>query len=409
MIQREIYINKLIEYKDSPVVKILSGIRRAGKSSILMMFKDELLKLNVPEQNIIYIDFESLKNFTLRNHLVLYEEILHLSENADKNQKIYIFLDELQNVESWELTIASLMKDLNCDIYITGSNSRLLSSEFATHIAGRYVEIKVYPLSFKEFISFYRNQNLESQKTEKELFWEYIKFGGLPAIHFMNKNENLIWQYLTDVFNSVILKDVIERNKIKSSEKLISTINFIMENIGNIFSAKSISSFVKNQFKSFGNDMIYDFLYALESAFIINKVKRYDIKGKEILETLEKYYIIDIGLRNAVAGFKQNDISGILENVVYNELLLRGYKVCIGKNENLEIDFIAERNAEKLYIQVAYLLADSSVTQREFRPLKEVRDNYRKIVLTLDDTEDFNDEGIEKKNLVEWLMDESGR
>lgn len=189
----------------------------------------------------------------------------------------------------------------------------------------------------------------------------------------MNKNENLIWQYLTDVFNSVILKDVIERNRIKSSEKLISTINFIMENIGNIFSAKSISGFVKNQFKTFGNDLIYEFLYALESAFIINKVKRFDIKGKELLETLEKYYITDLGLRNAVAGFKQNDISGILENVVYNELVLRGYKVCIGKFENLEVDFIAEKNAEKLYIQVAYLLVDSETTKREFRPLRNKR------------------------------------
>ena len=297
------------------------------------------------------------------------------------------------------------MKDLNCDIYITGSNSKLLSSEFATHIAGRYVEIKVYPLSFKDFILFYRKQNENSLKSEKELFFEYIKFGGLPAIHFMNKNENLIVQYLSDVFNSVILKDVIERNKIKSSEKLIATINFLMENIGNVFSAKSISNFVKNQFKSIGNDMIYDFLYALESAFIINKVKRFDIKGKQVLETFEKYYITDLGLRNAISGFKQNDISGILENVVYNELVLRGYKVYIGKSENFEIDFIAEKNAEKLYIQVSYLLVDSDTVKREFRPLKQIKDNYRKIVLTLDDTNDFNDEGIEKKNLIEWLLD----
>ena len=405
MIQRDDYIKKLFEYKDSPVVKILSGIRRSGKSSILLMFKDELLKQNIPASNIIFIDFESLKNFKLRNNLALYEEILHISETADKSKKIYIFLDELQNVESWELTIASLMKDLNCDIYITGSNSKLLSSEFATHIAGRYVEIKVYPLSFKDFILFYRKQNENSLKSEKELFFEYIKFGGLPAIHFMNKNENLIVQYLSDVFNSVILKDVIERNKIKSSEKLIATINFLMENIGNVFSAKSISNFVKNQFKSIGNDMIYDFLYALESAFIINKVKRFDIKGKQVLETFEKYYITDLGLRNAISGFKQNDISGILENVVYNELVLRGYKVYIGKSENFEIDFIAEKNAEKLYIQVSYLLVDSDTVKREFRPLKQIKDNYRKIVLTLDDTNDFNDEGIEKKNLIEWLLD----
>lgn len=404
MIQRKTYIDRLLEYKDSPVVKILSGIRRSGKSSILMMFKEELIKQEISEKNIIYIDFESLKNYKLRNYLALYEEILKLSENAEKNQKIYVFLDELQNVENWEQAIASLMKDLNCDIYITGSNSKLLSSEFATHIAGRYVEIKVYPLSFKEFIDFYKNQNTQS-KTNRELFFEYIKFGGLPAIHFMNKNENLIWQYLNDVFNSVILKDVIERNKIKSSEKLISTINFLMENLGNIFSAKSISNFVKNQFKTFGNDLIYEFLYALESAFIIHKVKRFDIKGKETLETLEKYYVADLGLRNAITGFRQNDIGALLENVVFTELLSRNYKVCIGKKDNLEIDFIAEKNAEKIYIQVSYLLSSQETTEREFTPLKKINDNYEKIVLTLDETADFSDEGIKKINLIKWLLE----
>lgn len=404
MIQRKTYIDRLLEYKDSPVVKILSGIRRSGKSSILMMFKEELIRQEISEKNIIYIDFESLKNYKLRNYLALYEEILKLSENAEKNQKIYVFLDELQNVENWEQAIASLMKDLNCDIYITGSNSKLLSSEFATHIAGRYVEIKVYPLTFKEFIDFYKNQNTQS-KTNRELFFEYIKFGGLPAIHFMNKNENLIWQYLNDVFNSVILKDVIERNKIKSSEKLISTINFLMENLGNIFSAKSISNFVKNQFKTFGNDLIYEFLYALESAFIIHKVKRFDIKGKETLETLEKYYVADLGLRNAITGFRQNDIGTLLENVVFTELLSRNYKVCIGKKDNLEIDFIAEKNEEKIYIQVSYLLSTPETTEREFAPLKKINDNYEKIVLTLDETADFSDEGIKKINLIEWLLE----
>lgn len=404
MIQRKTYIDRLLEYKDSPVVKILSGIRRSGKSSILMMFKEELIRQEISEKNIIYIDFESLKNYKLRNYLALYEEILKLSENAEKNQKIYVFLDELQNVENWEQAIASLMKDLNCDIYITGSNSKLLSSEFATHIAGRYVEIKVYPLSFKEFIDFYKNQNTQS-KTNRELFFEYIKFGGLPAIHFMNKNENLIWQYLNDVFNSVILKDVIERNKIKSSEKLISTINFLMENLGNIFSAKSISNFVKNQFKTFGNDLIYEFLYALESAFIIHKVKRFDIKGKETLETLEKYYVADLGLRNSITGFRQNDIGALLENVVFTELLSRNYKVCIGKKDNLEIDFIAEKNEEKIYIQVSYLLSSQETTEREFAPLKKINDNYEKIVLTLDETADFSDEGIKKINLIKWLLE----
>ena len=405
MIKRENYIKKLLEFKDSPVVKILSGVRRSGKSSILMMFKDELLSSKVSEKNIIYIDFESLKNAELRNYLFLYKKIIDLAENAEKSQKIYIFLDELQNVENWEQTVASLMKDLDCDIYITGSNSKLLSSEFATHIAGRYIEIKVYPLTFKEFTDFYKIQNPQNQKTNRELFFKYIKSGGLPAIHFMNQNESLIEQYLKDVFNSVILKDVIERNKIKSSEKLISTINFLMENIGNIFSAKSISSFVKSQFKTFGNDLIYEFLYALESAFIIHKVKRFDIKGKEILETMEKYYACDSGLRNSITGFKQNDIAVLMENVVFMELLSRNYQVFIGKKDNLEVDFIAQKNEEKIYIQVCYLLSDKCTTEREFKPLKEIKDNYRKIVLTLDETEDFNDEGIEKQNLIDWLLE----
>ncbi len=409
MIIRKKYIERLLEFKDSPIVKIITGLRRSGKSSILLTFMEELKKNGIPERNIIFFDFESLKFAAFRDYLSLYKEIISISKQCDENHKIYIFLDELQNVDGWEKAVASLMKDLNSDIYITGSNSRLLSGEFATHLAGRYVETRIFPLTFKEFKDFFtatkntRNTN-EEAKSDKELFLDYMKFGGLPGIHFMNKNENLIQQYLTDVYNSVILKDVIERNGIKSAEKLESTMRFLLENIGNIFSAKSIGAFVKSQFRTFGNDAIYEFLNALQNAFIIHKVSRYDIKGKQVLETLEKYYVADLGIRNAVIGFRQNDIGAFLENIVLMELLERGFKVFIGKKDALEIDFIAEKNGSRTYIQVSYLLADSATTEREFRPLREINDNYEKLVLTLDDTPDFNDKGIQKRNIIGWLL-----
>jgi len=403
MIKRTRYIERLLEFKDSPVVKIITGLRRSGKSSILLSFIEELKKNGIQERNIIFFDFESLKFAAFRNYMSLYNEIISMAKNCDARQKIYIFLDELQNVDGWEKAVASLMKDLDSDIYITGSNSRLLSGEFATHLAGRYVETRIFPLTFSEFKEFHKATN-EETKSNKELFLDYMRFGGLPGIHFMHKNENLIRQYLADVYNSVILKDVIERNGIKSAEKLESTMHFLLENIGNIFSAKSIAAFVKSQFRTFGNDAVYEFLNALQNAFIINKVSRYDLKGKQVLETFEKYYVADLGIRNAVTGFRQNDIGAFLENIVLMELLSRGFKVFIGKKDAFEIDFIAEKNESRTYIQVSYLLTDIATTEREFRPLREIGDNYEKIVLTLDDTPDFNDNGIQKRNLLDWLL-----
>lgn len=401
MIIRKEYLSKLIQAKDTPVVKIITGIRRCGKSSLLLTFLDELKKENVKSENIIYINFESLATKEIKNYADLYSKI----KNERKNNKahFYLLLDELQNVEGWEKAISSFMTDFDIDIYVTGSNSKLLSSEFATHIAGRYIEIKMYPLTFSEFLEF-KKDNSEDSKSTRELFFEYVKFGGMPGIHFMNQNEILISQYLTDIYNSIILKDVVERNKISSPEKLSLTTKYIFDNIGNIFSARTVSNFVKSQSRKISNDAVYSFLHALEGAFIINKVPRYDIKGKQLLETLEKYYVTDIGIRNAVNGFKDNDINGLLENIVFIELLSRGYKVYIGKQNNLEVDFVAEKKEERIYIQVAYQLTTKETTDREFKPFESISDNYEKLILTLDETPSFNRNGIKRLSLIDWLF-----
>ena len=314
-------------------------------------------------------------------------------------------LDEIQEVDSWEKAINSLLVDLNCDIYITGSNANLLSSELATYIAGRYVEIKVFPLSFKEFIKFSKIQNPQKICTTEEYFEQYLKFGGLPAIHNFSQDKTSIYQYLTDIYNSVLLKDVISRNNIRDIELLERVILFIFDNIGNTFSAKKISDFLKNQGRKLSTETVYNYLKALENAYIISKVQRYDIKGKSILETQEKFYLLDLGLKHSQLGYRANDIAGHLENIIYLELLRRKYNVNIGKLKTKEIDFIGQKENEKLYIQVTYLLASDDTVEREFAPLKDIKDNYPKYVLSMDNLTKFNINGIERKKIIDFLLE----
>lgn len=404
MIKRESYINEIKKFMNKPIIKVITGMRRSGKSIILKLISEELINEGVSSNNIIYINFESLMFSELTDFKKFYNYIIEKSQTLQG--KIYILLDEIQEVEHWEKAINSFMVDLNCDIYITGSNANLLSSELATYIAGRYVEIKIYPLSFKEYIEFAKIQNPNKILSNEEYFEQYLQFGGLPGIHNFDYEKENIYQYLSDIYNSVLLKDVIARNGIRDIELLERVVLYILDNIGNTFSAKNISDFLKSQGRKLSRETVYNYLKALENAYIISKVQRYDIRGKALLETQEKFYLMDLGLRHSKLGYRANDIAGYLENIIYLELMRRKYTVNIGKLSTKEVDFIGTLRDEKLYIQVTYLLATPETIEREFYPLKNINDNYPKYVLSMDNLERYNIDGIIRERIIDFLLND---
>ncbi|MDR0442231.1 MAG: ATP-binding protein [Treponema sp.] len=410
MISREIYIEKVRIFIDKPVVKVITGMRRSGKSVILKLLREELLQRNIPPERILYLNFESLETAYLQNADALHDFVLNITRQhfatklPAQTGRFYIMLDEIQLIDRWERAIASFRVDLDCDIYITGSNSSLLSADAATLLAGRYVEIRIHPLSFAEHLVFTAAMDEDAGKDLNRQFADYLRCGGLPGIHEMNINTDAVIPYLLDVYNSVLLKDVISRRKIRDTELLERTICFLMDNIGNIFSAKRISDFLKSQNRRLSTETIYNYLDALESSFLIRKVSRWDIKGKRILETHEKYFFEDFGIKNALLGYSKDSISGLLENVVFLELLRRGYDIYVGQGADCEIDFIARRRDETAYFQVTYLLASPETIEREFSPLLDIRDNFPKYVLSMDEF-DFSRQGIIHRNIRDWLLD----
>ncbi len=402
MFSRPDYIHKIQPFIDKPLVKVLSGMRRVGKSCLLELIKGEMLAKGIPEKRIIYFNLESMENAAIRSDVDLYDAI----RKQTGKQKIYLFLDEIQEVPAWEKVVNSLLADKKADIYITGSNARLLSSELATFIAGRYVEIPVFPLSFREHLIF-RGKQCQSHDEE---FARYLKYGGLPGLHAFDLNDETVYQYIGGIYDSILLKDVVSRNNIRDVALLESISRFVLDNIGNIISANRVAQFLKNQRRKASSETVYNYLKALEQGFIVHRIPRYDLKGKRYLEIYEKYFLGDLGLRHAQLGFKEGDISGLLENLVYLELRRRGYKVSIGKWKEQEIDFIAEKENEKLYIQVAYLLNHEETVRREFGPLQEIPDNYPKMVLSLDPIWGNDIEGIQRQNLIKFLLnDREGR
>ena len=405
MIKRELYLKKIRNLIDKPVIKVITGMRRSGKSMILKLISQELLERGISSQNIIYINFESLMFSDLTEFRALYNHVIEKSQTL--TGKVYILLDEIQEVEHWEKAVNSFMVDLDCDIYITGSNANLLSSELATYIAGRYVEIKVYPLSFKEYIDFAKIQNPQNILSNEDYFEQYLQFGGLPGIHNFSYDKSNIYQYLSDIYSSILLKDVVAKNNIRDVELLERIILYIFDNIGNTFSAKNVSDFLKSQGRKLSRETVYNYLKALESAYIISSVQRYDVKGKALLETMEKFYLTDLGFRHAKLGYRPNDIAGYLENIIYLELIRRKYTVNIGKLGTKEIDFIGTLENEKLYIQVTYLLASPETVEREFSPLKKIGDNYPKYVLSMDNLGEYNIDGIVRKRIIDFLLEES--
>jgi predicted AAA+ superfamily ATPase len=409
MIQRNSYLQELEPFINKPFIKVLTGIRRCGKSCILLLLIEEFKRRGTPENHLIHINFDNLEYLELRNGPALHQ---HIKERMKDSGPYYIFLDEIQEAENWEQAVNSLLLDERADLYITGSNSRLLSSELATYIAGRYVEFRIKPLSFGEFLQFraaYGNNNRDSAASGGNAaaadLEAYIRLGGFPAVHTGSYDEEESYRIISDIYASAILRDTIHRHKIRNVELLERIVKFVFDNVGNTFSAKSMADYFKSQQRRPDMETIYNYLNALEAAFIIKRVPRYDLKGKEILKTQEKYYAGDHALVFALTGYRDRLISGVLENMVLNDLERRGYRVFIGKLGDTEIDFIGERKGEKIYVQTAYTLGDTETTiEREFKPLLKIKDQYPKYVISLDTFFRENFEGVRYMPMGEFLL-----
>lgn len=399
MIIREKYLKKMIDSKDTEFIKVITGIRRSGKSTLLLMFKDYLFKNGVKQENIIHINFESGLYDNIKNYKDLYQYV----KEKIKNNKIYLLLDEVQNVESWEKAINAFKVDFDIDIYITGSNAYLLSSELSTFLSGRYIEIKMYPLSFKEFLMFnkYDENNLEDK------FNEYLKYGGLPAITLIKNNDALVLSYLNDIYNTIVKKDIIDRNNIKDVALLENIIKYLFSNVGSPISSNKICDYLNSNkiVQKANHQTIDNYLNMLEKSYIIYKADRTDVKSKALLKTLGKYYVTDTGLRNIILGFRNINEGHLLENIVYLELLRRGYKVSIGKTLDYEVDFVAENTHTIKYYQVTQTLSDEQVKNRELRSLESISDNYEKIILSMDKSINNDYNGIKVKNIINWLLE----
>ena len=395
MIIRKEYLEKLLTYLDAPLVKILAGIRRCGKSTILEMLHEELKNKGVNENNIIYKRYTSFDTADCYTAKEMYDDIKKDMVNADK---YYLLLDEVQEVDGWEKAVNSLLEGANADIYVTGSNSKLLSGEISTYLTGRYVLIPVYPLSFKEYLDFKANSIL----SKRELLNEYIRFGGFPIVALGNYNEQSAYQIVEGIYNSVITSDITKRHNVVNFDLFNRVVKFIVENVGKTFSANSIVKFLKGEGRNLSVESIYNYLEWLEKAFVIYRCQRYDLQGKSVLKTQEKFYLADTALKYCIMGFNPKSVSSMLENIVYFELKRRGYDVYIGKLRTKEIDFVAMKRDERIYVQVCRALPDNS--DRELGNLLAIKDHYPKLVVTLDDLAAGNVNGVKIVHLLDFLL-----
>lgn len=403
MINRSDYINQLINYKDTKTIKVITGMRRSGKSTILQLFIKNLLNEGVNEKNIININFDSLENNSLKDYLKLYNYIKDRIISGEKN---YIFLDEIQNVLKWEEVVNSLLVDFeNVDIYITGSNAYLLSSDLSTLLSGRYIEINILPLSFKEYLNFSKEYYSDENQTIEESFNDYIRYGSLPILFEHKKTDSIFKNLLSGVYNTVLIKDIIQRNNIHNTLLLENIVKFALDNIGNIISSKSISKYLKNEGITTTPNTVLQYLNYLDQAYIFYSVKRFNLKGKNYLKTLKKQYVTDIGIRNGILGFRNVDFGHILENIVFLELKRRGYDVAIGKYGNYEIDFVVSNLNTRKYYQVCESIKDKNVLKRELKSLESIKDNYEKIILSMDKTFATDQNGIKFQNIIDFLLE----
>lgn len=394
-------MKRIRPFINTELIKVFTGIRRSGKSVMLELVKNELKKSGVSDKNFLCINFEQFSNSELLDAKILHKRIVEFQKSADG--KIYLFFDEIQEVDGWEKCINSCRVDFDCDIYITGSNAKLLSGELATYLAGRYVEFVIYPFSFAEFLEMNRQKN--SQIDKSACFTAFLKTGGMPFLANFFGDDSAKNQYLMDIYNSVVLKDVVKRNNIRDVDTLERIIAYAFSNIGHIFSATSLSKYFKSEKRNISHDTILNYLKFCADAFLIYKISRYDLEGKKVLTVNEKYYCADHGLREAVFGKNTQNIDQILENIVCLELLRRNFKVFVGKKDESEIDFIAERNGVKIYVQVAYLLASEETVKREFSVYDSIKDNFPKYVVSMDEF-DFSRNGIIHRNIRDFLLGE---
>lgn len=408
MIKRTKYLQKIIPFIDKPLIKVIIGVRRSGKTVLLSQVREHIQAAGINNERIVDINFESFANRKYQTADALYEHVLQKSK-AVSGKRLYLFFDEIQEVSDWQKVINSFSVDIDCDIYITGSNSNLLSGELATYIAGRYVHFTVYPFTFSEYLELKGGAGVTFPMsfprvftTEETYFDDYLRFGGLPQ-RFLLEDEQSIRVYLDDVFNTIVVKDIIARNKISDVDLLRRLTAFLLENVGNPFSANAICNKLKSEGVKTTVATLMNYISAIKNAMVVLTAPRYDLKGKALLSTNEKYYATDLGLRNNVKSSDLVDYNKLYENIIFIEMLSRGYEIHVGKIGDYEVDFICLKGREKIYIQVAYLLVDRSVIEREFRPLLKIEDNFPKYVVS-SDKHDFSNNGIIHKNIIEFLL-----
>lgn len=399
MIKREIYMKRIRPFIETDLIKVITGIRRCGKSVMLDLIKQELEESGIDPSRFISINFEDMRYEHLHTARALHDEIRERAAGA--SERLYLFFDEIQEVDGWEKCINSLRVSMDCDIYITGSNARLLSGELATYLGGRYVEFVIYPFSFSEFTELYHQTAPET--SVPQCFQKYLLCGGMPYLSNIRYEEQPSRQYLTDLFNSVQLKDIIRRNSIRDIDLLERVISYITVNVGNTFSAASLVKFFKSEHRTAAAETVMNYIRYCCDAFLFYQIRREDIKGKQLLASNEKYYIADHGIREAVFGGNMRDINLILENIVCMELLRRGYTVTVGKSKNKEIDFICHDRNEKIYIQITYLLASEETIDRKFSVYDSISDNFPKYVVSMDEL-DMSRNGIKHRNIRDFLL-----
>lgn len=401
LVKRQKYLDDIKAFADKPeIIKVITGMRRSGKSYFLLSLIEEFKKkYKLTKNDWIYINKESA-DF---DHIETYKDLVtFVKKNFSKSKKKkFLFIDEVQDIFEWEKAVKSFFADKNIDIYITGSNASLLSSELSSYLSGRYIEFQIFPLSFKEFLDFRTLDTKPDIKTEFNLF---LKYGTLPVIHLLEFDEQNLFQMIKSIYNTILLKDITKRYSVRNVALLESITKFAFDNIGSLISAKSIADYCKSQRLKVGIETVQNYLSYLADSFLFDRVVRYDIQGKRFMEINDKYYARDFGMANAVLGFKDKNIAGLLENIVYVELKRRGFLVSVGKLNSLEVDFVAEKNGVKEYFQVSYLLESDKTKERELKPLLDIKDNYAKYLLTLDDLPDSDFEGVQRMNLINWLL-----
>ena len=399
VIYRPMYVDKIMAYVDTPFVKILTGVRRCGKSTILKMIIEKLkAERYVPAEHIISYRFDSMEY----EDMTAKQMYSQLKEQLSPNGKTYLFLDEVQEIKGWEKVVNSLWSDFDTDLYITGSNSRMMSSEISTYLTGRYVSFRIFTLSFSEYLMF--KEKYAAVGDPKAELANYVRLGGFPATHLQAYSQDEIYTIVRDIYNSTIFSDIVKRNQIRKIDKLERVVKYTFNNVGNTFSAKSIADYLKSERRSLDNETVYSYLEKLEKAYLLHRCSRYDLQGKEFLKTQEKFYLADVALRYSVLGYNADSVASSLENIVYLELCRRGYTVNVGKIGDTEIDFVATRQNEKIYVQVTQEIKSEKTKKREYDRLLEIHDNYPKYVLTTDEFAGGNYEGIKTMHIADFLL-----